>query len=300
MVHFDVSVVIAAKNESVHVEEAVQSIISQKGLPFEPVFVELVFVDDGSTDDTYAKVDALLAGTHHRLVRNPTQGKVSAFNYGVSLAEGEWVCIFAGDDIMPEDSLAERWRAVKDVRSDKPVVGLSRLISFSVNKRFDGTLVPKDPTKGGFTGVSYLMDRRAKSKLFPVPEVLPNEDTWLETGVLHLDFELVHSGVIGCKWRVHAGNSINMMLNFADFNKKLTARMAAYGMFLSACGDDLSETSRTALQAKVRLEDARKAGSLLGIAGSGAGLKDQLRAASLSNSMLYAVRRRLYRLMSGW
>lgn len=295
MVHFDVSVVIAAKNEGVHVEEAVQSVISQLGLSF-----ELIFVDDGSTDDTHAKVEALLAGTVHRLVRNPSSGKVSAFNFGVSLAQGDWVCIFAGDDIMPAGSLAERWQAVKDVPSEKPVVGLCRLICISEDKRYDGTIVPKDPTKGGFTGVSYLMDRRAKAMLFPVPVVLPNEDTWLETGVLHFDFELVHSGVIGCKWRVHAGNSINMMVGFADFNNKLTPRMAAYSMFLNAHGPELSSESRAALAAKVTLEDARKAGNLVGIVGSGARLKDKLRAAALSGPFLYEVRRGLYRLMSGW
>jgi glycosyltransferase involved in cell wall biosynthesis len=291
----DVSVVVAAKNEASHVEEAVRSIISQQGLSF-----ELVFVDDGSTDDTYSKVERLLEGTHHRLVRNPSKGKVSAFNHGVSLAQGEWVCIFAGDDIMPEASLVKRWQAVKDQRSGKPVVGLCRLICISTDKRFDGTVVPKDPAKGGLTGVSYLMDRPARAMLFPVPEVLPNEDTWLETGVLHFDLEIVHSGVIGCKWRVHAGNSINMMVGFRDYNKKLTPRMAAYAMFLAKHGSELAPESRAALEGKVKLESARKSGDLIGIARSGATIKNKLRAAALSTPVLYEIRRRLYRLMSGW
>jgi hypothetical protein len=62
---------------------------------------------------------------------------------------------------MPEGSLAKRWHAVKDVVADQPVVGLCRLMTMSEDKKSDGHVVPKDPNRGGLTGVSYLMDRRA-------------------------------------------------------------------------------------------------------------------------------------------
>lgn len=290
----DVSVVIAAKNEAAHVRAAVESILSQEGVDF-----ELVFVDDGSTDET-ANIVRSFNSPRLRLIKNPRQGKVSAFNLGVAEAKGAWVCIFAGDDIMPAKSLAERWQAVTDVRSTKPVVGLCRLITMSEDKRSDGHIVPKDPKRGGLTGVSYLMDRSAVAALFPVPENLPNEDTWLETAVLHLDLELVHSGVIGCRWRVHSGNSINMLVPFDDFNRKLTPRMAAYGQFLEANGSRLTPESRRRLEAKVRCENARKVGNPFKIWLSGATVVERLRAISLSGRLPYEVRRRLYGLLSGW
>lgn len=290
----DVSVVIAAKNEAVYVREAVASILAQEHVDF-----ELVFVDDGSTDNT-ADIVRSFDDIRVRLLSNTKAGKVSAFNLGVAEAIGDWVCIFAGDDIMPAGSLAERWLAVKDVESDQPVVGLCRLITMSENKKIDGHVVPKDPRRGGLTGVSYLMDRRALGALFPVPENLPNEDTWLETAVLHLDLKLVHSGAIGCRWRVHSGNSINMLVPFDEFNKKLTPRMAAYGQFLEANGSALTANSRAKLEAKVRCEDARKAGNPLKIWLSGATVIERLRAISLSSRIPYEVRRKLYGLLSGW
>jgi hypothetical protein len=88
---------------------------------------------------------------------------------------------------MPAGSLAERWRAAKDVGSSRPIVGLCRLVTMSDDKKSDGHVVPRDPQRGELTGVSYMMSRGALAVLFPVPEVLPNEDTWLETGVLHHD-----------------------------------------------------------------------------------------------------------------
>lgn len=290
----DVSVVIAAKNEQKHVAEAVESILSQEGLDF-----ELVFVDDGSTDETLHIVNGY-DDKRLRVLRNPGAGKVSAFNYGVEQAQGKWVCIFAGDDIMPEGSLAKRWHAVKDVVVSQPVVGLSRLVTMSEDKKSHGHVVPKDPNRGGLTGVSYLMDRRALAKLFPVPETLPNEDTWLETAVLHYDLRLVHSGVIGCQWRVHSGNSINMLVPFDEFNRKLTPRMGAYKLFLDMHGPELSAVSRERLEAKVRCEEARRKGSVTGIWRSGASLVERLRAVSLSGKVPYEIRRRLYGLLSGW
>lgn len=292
----DVTVVIAARDEEQFVEEAVRSVAQQQGPS-----VELVFVDDASKDRTFEIVTALTQELPNiRVVRNPKPGKCAAFNYGVSLAQGQFVCIFAGDDIMPEGSLATRWQAVKGVRSDRPVIGLCRLVSFSEDKRFDGVVVPKNPNRGGLTGVSYLMSRRAVEKMFPVPETLPNEDTWLETAAVFMDMELVHSGVIGCKWRVHSGNSINMTVPFEEFNRKLTPRMAAYQMFLDRHGVEMSERNRILLQAKAKCEDARKSGSVAGILLSGATMGDKLRAVSLSTPLMYTVRRRLFSLLSGW
>ncbi len=156
----DVSVVIAAKNEARYVAEAVNSILSQTGVAH-----ELVFIDDGS-DDATLEIVSKIAGrdANLKILRNPRKGKVSAFNYGVSQARGSWVCIFAGDDIMPAGSLAERWRAVKDVSSPKPVVGLCRLVTMSDIKSQNSVVVPKNPSRGGLTGVSYLMDRHALAR----------------------------------------------------------------------------------------------------------------------------------------
>jgi hypothetical protein len=129
---------------------------------------------------------------------------------------------------------------------------------------------------------------------------LPNEDTWLETGVLHFDLKLVHSGVIGCQWRVHAGNSINMLVTFDEFNRKLTPRMGAYKLFLDTHGPELSDISRERLKAKVRCEVARRHGSIVGIWRSGCSTVERLRAISLSGKIPYEIRRRLYGLLSGW
>lgn len=291
-----VSVVIAAKNEERHVEEAVRSILAQDGVAH-----ELIFIDDGSTDRTLELVRAIAAGADNvRIECNPKRGKVSAFNYGVSLARGDWVCLFAGDDIMPAGALAARWNAVRHVSSSKPVVGLSRLITMSTIRSQHGHVVPKSAKKGGWTGLSYMMDRRALAMMFPVPEELPNEDTWLEVTARHFDFEIVHSSVIGAQWRVHEGNSINLLLPFDEFDRLATPRRAAPALFLERHGASLSSEKRRAVAGMAACEEARKARSLVGIFTSGAGMVEKMRSAAFASPFLYNIRRRFYGLLSGW
>jgi glycosyltransferase involved in cell wall biosynthesis len=293
----DVSVVIAVKNEAVYVESAVASVLAQKGLRH-----EVIVVDDGSTDTTFETLTRLAASDATlRLVRNPKAGKCSAFNHGVSLARGRFVCIFAGDDLMPEGSLAARFAMVKDYPNDVPVVGLCKIITLSDIKRFDGHLVPKRPGQGGLTGVSPLMNRLVHERIFPVPETLPNEDTWMENAVVHFPgWTVVHSDIVGCAWRVHQGNSINMMAGFDEYNRKITVRFKAYAMFLERHGNELSAESRALLGAKAQCEAARVRGDVLGVLRSPAGLVDRLRALSITNAFFYGVRQRLYGLLSGW
>ena len=297
MSSIDVTVVIAVKNEEVYVESAVTSVLKQAGLAH-----EVVVVDDSSTDKTL-EILTRLATAHPalRLVRNPKAGKCSAFNHGVSLASGRFVCIFAGDDLMPEGSLAARFAMVKDCPADVPVVGLCKIVTLSDLKRFDGHLVPKRPGQGGLTGVSPLMNWLAHGRIFPVPETLPNEDTWMENAVVHFPgWRIVHSDIVGCAWRVHQGNSINMLAGFEEYNRKITVRFRAYAMFLERHGNELSPESRALLGAKAQCEAARVRGDVVGVLRSPAGLVDRLRALSITNAFFYGVRQRLYGLLSGW
>ena len=171
----------------------------------------------------------------------------------------------------------------------------------SDQKRFDGHLVPRKPGRGALSGVSPLMNQIALHRMFPVPETLPNEDTWMEIAVLHFhDMTVVHSDIVGCAWRVHQGNSINMMSGFDEYNRKISIRLRAYALFLAQHRAVLSASSLSELQARVDCEERRLRGDVMGVLTSKVGLVDRLRALSITNATLYGVRKRLYGLLSGW
>lgn len=292
----DVTVVIAVKNEEVYLESAVRSVLQQQGLNH-----EVIVVDDGSTDKT-PQILATLAASHAhlRVLRNPKAGKCSAFNLGVEQAAGRFVCLFAGDDIMPPGSLAERFAAVRSFNDSAATVGLCKILTMSEDKRYDGHIVPRAKGRGALSGQSPMMNRAVVAKMFPVPESLPNEDTWMELAVLYFPgWNVVHTDTVCCHWRVHAGNSINHTATFVVYNRKITARMRALTLFDEKYGSQLGP-NRHLLTARVRCETSRSRGDMLGVLRSPVTFVDRMRALSITNPFFYGVRQRLYGLLSGW
>lgn len=297
MNEIDISVVIAVKNEEIHVKEAILSILSQTGLMY-----EVIVIDDASTDKTY-EILTQLAQQHNilKIFKNPNPGKAAAFSLGIELSTGTYACLFAGDDIMPKNSLYERWCKIKDYPNDSSVVGLCKLISMSKNKKFDGRIIPSRPGIGGFTGSSYLMNRHAISRVFPIPSILPNEDSWLELSFSLLpNIHVIHSNIIGCQWRIHEGNSISMTVDYETYNSKITPRMNVSYVFNDKFGAELTEKNRKRLQGKIQCEQNRLKGNFMGILFARAAFIDKLRSISIYNSFFYSIKKRLFGLFSGW
>lgn len=65
--------------------------------------IELILVDDGSTDDSVAQIQAFFkANTHltHTLIRQPNQGPGAARNTGIAAATGDYLLFLDGDDFL--------------------------------------------------------------------------------------------------------------------------------------------------------------------------------------------------------
>src|SRR5919107_1616027 len=94
-----VSVIVPAYNEKAGIEAAVRS-LSGGDHPD----IEVVVVDDGSTDGTAALVERL-ALPNVRVVRVPNGGKANALNTGVALAKHDLIVTVDGDTIFEPDSI---------------------------------------------------------------------------------------------------------------------------------------------------------------------------------------------------
>src|SRR5688500_9583140 len=87
-----VSVVIPAYNYGHFVTEAVASALNQTH-----PHVEVIVVDDGSTDGT---ADILKPfGSRIRYIYQPNRGLSAARNTGIRAARGEWVAFLDADDL---------------------------------------------------------------------------------------------------------------------------------------------------------------------------------------------------------
>jgi glycosyltransferase involved in cell wall biosynthesis len=105
----EVSVVVPTHNRSRLLALTLHSVLWQHD-----VDLEVIVVDDGSTDDT-AQVVAGLGDPRIRRVHHPTpQGVSAARNHGIAEATGDWVAFIDDDDLWAPDKLARQLQAAHD------------------------------------------------------------------------------------------------------------------------------------------------------------------------------------------
>ncbi|MDF3148824.1 glycosyltransferase family 2 protein, partial [Streptomyces sp. T21Q-yed] len=99
-----VSVVVPVYNPGVYVEDCIASLFRQS-LP--PDAYEVIFVDDGSTDDTPARLDALAATDPRVTVVHQANSGWSGKprNVGIAAARGEYVMFVDHDDHLGDEAL---------------------------------------------------------------------------------------------------------------------------------------------------------------------------------------------------
>ncbi|WP_045011343.1 glycosyltransferase [Bradyrhizobium sp. LTSP849] len=93
-----VSVVIPAKNAAAYIGEAIDSALTQNGVD------EIIVVDDGSSDDTIALVQAI-RDPRLRLMMNDAAGVSAARNLGARSARGDWLIFLDADDRLRPDAV---------------------------------------------------------------------------------------------------------------------------------------------------------------------------------------------------
>jgi len=139
-----VSVIVPAYNEEVNAIKTIENLLQQD---YEDL--EIVFVNDGSTDNTFEKVaNAFLNNSKIKVLTKPNGGKASALNFGIANSVGDYlVCIDADTQLMP-DAIGQMMKYFKEpgvgavagnvkVGNDRSVLTKWQSIEYTTAQNFD-------------------------------------------------------------------------------------------------------------------------------------------------------------------
>jgi len=98
-----VSVIIPTYNRSIYVLDAIQSVLDQN---YENI--EIIVIDDGSTDGTKEKLASLVEKGIVHYIYQENQGRSAARNRGISLATGDYLAFLDSDDLLESGTLIKQ------------------------------------------------------------------------------------------------------------------------------------------------------------------------------------------------
>lgn len=183
-----VSVVIPTFNRMGWIAEAVRSVLEQTHRD-----LELIVVDDGSTDDSVLRLEAATVDSRARFVYQENRGVSAARNRGIAEARGHWIAFLDSDDVWKPEKLERQleWhRRHAHYRiscTDEEWIRRSRRVNpRSLHQKYCGWILLESMERCIVSPSSALVDRKVFDEIGLFDEALPvceDYDLWLRVGL---------------------------------------------------------------------------------------------------------------------
>ncbi|WP_246166685.1 glycosyltransferase family 2 protein [Marinobacter salinexigens] len=145
-----VSVIMPAYNAESTILESCRSVLNQS---YDNI--ELVVVNDGSTDGTLSKIEELRHSDPRVVLVTLKNGGVSkARNFGISVARGSFIAFLDADDIYDKEKVKKQVKALNNLKCDAVISGVKRFTETLGDKRWlQGSLPPRNNEYISFSDV---------------------------------------------------------------------------------------------------------------------------------------------------
>lgn len=201
-----VSVIIPAYNQGEYLRQAVQSALGQTCPD-----MEVVVVDDGSTDNT-AEVAQSFADSRVKYVYQANRGLSGARNTGVRCSNGEWVTFLDSDDL----NLPEKHEILLDLFNKDPELGMAAGTSIIIDQHGEqlgkpfNTPLPQDLSRlllwNPMQVCSVMIRREWLDRVGPFDESLRAYEDWdLYLRLARLGCRMAWTPAPVAKYRFHTG-----------------------------------------------------------------------------------------------
>ncbi len=234
-----VSVIIASYNHAPYIEASILSVLGQS-YPN----IELLVVDDGSRDDSVARIQALQAMHGFDFRSQANQGLSRTLNEAIARAKGSLIAPFGSDDIMLPDRIAKQVAYL----ADKPEVGICAgdIQTIDANgepsgkprglplRRLDFEDVFLD-RKPGAPAPTLLFRREALERVGGFEPDVRLEDLMIELKITHAGYFIDILGEPLALYRVHETNTYKNYRFMVDNVLKTYARFSDHPAYPEVC-----------------------------------------------------------------
>ncbi|WP_042089261.1 glycosyltransferase [Acinetobacter bereziniae] len=247
-----VSIVIPSYNHGNFIQNCIQSIINQTYQQ-----IELIIIDDGSTDDSVLKIQELLDTCKKRFVRfefrhRLNKGLSATLNEALDWCQGEYYSAIASDDVMLERKTATQ---VELLQKNLDVVAVFGAIELIDNTKKIGEIRQPDKFfefKDLIYTEQFLPAPTQMIRLVKLRETggyvdnMIIDDWYIYLKLLENDNRILYVNEIFCKYRVHTGNSFSNPVKMALGRLQVINEFKEHELFkktyIKVCWENAFET----------------------------------------------------------
>ncbi len=228
-----VSIIIPCFNAAKFIKDSIDSLLNQN---ISNIEMEIIVVDDGSTDDTVNVINKYYSNNKIvKLIKKKHSGVVRTVEMGLKVASGEFIALQGADDLSHPDRIKTQ---VDLLQIDNVVLTYSDLTIIDENGNiiapsfwdyFDIKPQKGKPVKellnGNFiSGGTMMFKKELVKKILPIPSMLPYEDYWIAfLASLYYSINYCEKPLV--MYRKHF-NNINLDLNIEkSFYKKIMKKL---------------------------------------------------------------------------
>lgn len=242
-----VSVVIPCFNHQDYVQQTIQSVIDQ-----DYSNIELIIIDDGSSDNSVDKIKEMISICEKRFTRfkfknRPNKGLCATLNEALEWCQGEFLSTVASDDIWLPYKTSRQINLFLDPKNHNVAVISGEMISINTHGKSDSRSSFTPPKEQYYSfldiyrGHSRINAPTAMIRMHCVKEAggyntkVIIEDFYMWLAVTNLGYQILGVDTVFTKYRIHSNNT------FSKIEKMNNSRVRILKHF-SPDSQTLSET----------------------------------------------------------
>lgn len=216
-----VSVIIPSYNHQNFVQHTIKSVLDQ-----DHENIELIIIDDGSSDNSVEKIKEVVKDCERRFKRfefrsRANEGLCATLNEALKWCKGEYLSIVASDDILLSDKTSKQIKLFSEPKNSNIAVISGGMISINSSGKVDkhsGFVSPKYGYHGFldiYRGNSGINAPTAMIRMYCIKEVggydtnVITEDFYMWLAITKLGYSILVVNDIYTQYRIHDNNTFS-------------------------------------------------------------------------------------------